>query len=112
MGAAAELERGMIRARLHNGRRRKAARGGYIGGARLHRRYGYRLEDGEYVPVEPEQIVIRRLLDLRAKGTTSAAVADALNADGVEPPSGREWFPMTARRIALREQPSGALTTA
>src|SRR4051794_12237210 len=32
MGAAAELERGLIRARLQGGRRRKAARGGYIGG--------------------------------------------------------------------------------
>ena len=56
MGAAAELERGLIRTRLARGKQRKAARGGYVGGARLHRRYGYLLDerpDGgrAYVPV-------------------------------------------------------------
>jgi DNA invertase Pin-like site-specific DNA recombinase len=39
MGAAAELVRGMIAARLQGGRRRKAARGGYIGRKRLHPRW-------------------------------------------------------------------------
>jgi DNA invertase Pin-like site-specific DNA recombinase len=35
LGAAAELERGLIRARLRGGQRRKQARGGYTGGLRL-----------------------------------------------------------------------------
>lgn len=106
MGAAAELERGLIRARLQGGRRRKAARGGYVGGNRLHRRYGYDLVDGEYLPREDEQAVVRRIVAMRAEGTTWAAVADALNSEGVTPPSGGAWYPMTARRIAQREDGS------
>lgn len=106
MGAAAELERGLIRARLAGGRERKAAAGGYIGGTRLHPRYGYELVDGAYVPVEGEQAVIARIASLRAAGASWAAVADALNSEAVPPPSGAQWYPMTARRIAQREQPA------
>jgi len=107
MGAAVELERGLIRARLAGGRRRKAAAGGYIGGDRLHRRFGYELVDGQYVPVEAEQTVILRIASLRSEGASWGAVADALNAEGVEPPSGVAWYPMTALRIAQREQALG-----
>jgi hypothetical protein len=107
MGAAAELERGLVTARLQGGRRRKAAQGGYIGGTRLHRRYGYDLVDGQYVPREEEQAAIRKIASLRASGAPWAAVADALNADAYAPPSGAKWYPMTARRIGLRE---GGLT--
>ncbi len=37
-------------------------------------------------------------------GATLQAIADALNADAVEPPDGAAWYPMTARRIAMRER--------
>jgi DNA invertase Pin-like site-specific DNA recombinase len=47
MGAASQLEAGMIRARLRRGRQAKARAGGYVGGSRLHRRYGYKLVRGE-----------------------------------------------------------------
>ena len=103
MGAAAELERGLIKARLQGGRRRKAAKGGYVGGNRLHRRYGYTLEDGRYVPVTEEQAVVDRMRKLRADGAAWQAVADALNAKEVEPPSGSVWFAMTCHRILKRE---------
>jgi DNA invertase Pin-like site-specific DNA recombinase len=102
-GAAAELEKGMIRARLQGGRRRKAARGGYIGGKQLHPRYGYDLVDGEYVAKSDEQAVIARMRELRAGGATWAATAAALNEEDVTPPSGKAWYPMTARRILNRE---------
>ena len=107
MGAAAELERGLIKARLQGGRRRKAARGGYVGGKRLHRRYGYDLVDGEYVAREDEQAAISKVLGYR-NATPSplswAAIAGLLNAQKVPPPSGAEWYPMTCRRIAQREE--------
>lgn len=106
MGAAAELERGLIKARLHGGRRRKAARGGYVGGPRLHRRYGSRLVDGEYVPVPAEQAVIERMREMRQARVPWQGIADALNADGVPAPSGAGWYPMTVRRIAQRTGPS------
>lgn len=103
MGAAAELERGLIKARLQGGRRRKAARGGYIGGARLHRRYGYQLEEGEYVPVDDEQDIIEYIRTLRGERATWDGIAATLNRRGVQPPSGATWYAMTVRRIALRE---------
>jgi len=108
MGAAAELERGLIRARLQGGRRRKAARGGYIGGNRLHRRYGYDLMNGAYVPIEHEQEAISRILGYRnaPPGPLSwAFIAERLNTLEIPPPSGQKWYPMTCRRIAQREEP-------
>lgn len=111
MGAAAELERGLIRARLHGGRRRKAARGGYIGGKQLHRKYGYDLVDGEYVRREAEQEVIQRICGLRnaTPGPLSYQfIAALLNDENVPPPSGEHWYPMTVSRIVKREAPAVA----
>lgn len=102
MGAAAELERGLIRARLHGGRRRKQAAGGYIGGSRLHRKYGYDLEGGKYVSREREQAVIARIVKMRGEEMTFDGIAQALNAEAVPGPSGNKWYPMTIRRIANR----------
>jgi DNA invertase Pin-like site-specific DNA recombinase len=102
MGAAAELERGLIKARLQGGRRRKAAKGGYIGGKRLHPRYGSELIDGEYVPVEPQQAIIQKIRSMREADGTWRSIAEALNAGGIAPPSGSQWYPMTVRRIAIR----------
>jgi DNA invertase Pin-like site-specific DNA recombinase len=108
MGAAAQLEKGMIRARLAGGRRRKAARGGYVGGRRLHRRYGYRLVEGQdgkchYQPVPEEQRAIRRMRTLRAKGRTLRAIGTALERAGIPGPGGKGWSPPTIYRILKRE---------
>lgn len=107
MGAAAELERGLIKARLQGGRRRKAAQGGYIGGNRLHRRYGYELVDGEYRRVEHEQEAIERMQGYRGatpRPLSWAFIAERLNDLEIPPPSGAAWYPMTCRRICNREQ--------
>lgn len=103
MGAAAELERGLIRARLHGGRRRKQERGGYVGGPRLHPKYGYRLEQGEYVPAPEQQRVIEEIWRLRTTHATYAEIADTLNRRGERAPSGEAWYPMTVMRIFQRE---------
>lgn len=102
MGAAAELERGLITARMQGGRRRKAAAGGYIGGKQLHRKYGFQLVAGEQRPIAAEQKVIDRIHAMRADGATFAAIADTLNERGTQPPSGKAWYPTAVRRIALR----------
>lgn len=94
MGAAAELERGLIKARLHGGRRCKARAGGFIGGRTLH---------PKYEEVVEEQGVIRRIIGLREEGATWAAIASALAEDGAPPPCGAAWYPATARRICRRE---------
>ena len=103
MGAAAELERGLIKARLHGGRRRKAAAGGFIGGRPLHPKYGYLLVEGVYEAVGEEQAVIGRIMALRESGQTWATIAETLTAEGAVPPSGAAWYPMTTRRIGRRE---------
>ena len=46
MGAAAQLERGLVAARMQGGRRRSASKGGYLGGKVP---YGYALENGKLV---------------------------------------------------------------
>ena len=104
MGAAAELERGLIKARLQGGRRRKAQQGGYIGGKPLHRRYGYDLVDGEYVERPDEIEIIAHIRQLRTERATWQGIADNLNGRNVEPPSGAAWYPMTCRRICQREE--------
>jgi DNA invertase Pin-like site-specific DNA recombinase len=103
LGAAAQLERGLVAARLQGGRRRKAAQGGYIGGARLHRRYGYRVEDGEYVPIPDEQAVIDLMRSMREAGATYRDIAAQLDADGVPAPGGgTAWGFSAVRKILAR----------
>jgi DNA invertase Pin-like site-specific DNA recombinase len=107
MGAAAELERGLIKARLQGGRRRKAAKGGYIGGTRLHRRYGYELIEGDYRPVEHELEAISRIAGYRnaTPGPMSwNFIAERMNALEIPPPSGAKWYPATCMRIYKRER--------
>ena len=107
MGAAAELERGLIRTRLARGKQRKAARGGYVGGARLHRRYGYLLDerpDGgrAYVPVPEEQAVIAEIRELRVGQHTLREICAELESRGVPGPTGRGWSEPTVHRILKR----------
>lgn len=103
LGAAAQLERGLIVARLQGGRRRKAAAGGWTGGHRLHGRYGYRVQDGAYVPVEVEQRVIARMGELRAVGASYRAVAAALDGEGLPAPASGAWHGSTVRKVLVRE---------
>ncbi|TMC47391.1 MAG: recombinase family protein [Chloroflexi bacterium] len=64
MGAAAQLERGLTRARLIGGKRRARAAGRHIGGRRAP--FGYRVADsGALIHLPSEQAVIRRVRDLR-----------------------------------------------
>jgi DNA invertase Pin-like site-specific DNA recombinase len=101
----ADIEREAFIDRMHGGRRAKAARGGYVGGNRLHRRFGFELvrqQDGgnEYVPVAAEQATIGRILEWRQAGRTLSSIAQCLEAEGTPPPSGARWHQMTISRIA------------
>jgi DNA invertase Pin-like site-specific DNA recombinase len=89
-GAARQLERGMIVARMQGGRRRARAAGRHIGGTRP---YGYTVaEDGTLEPLEEEQRVIRRVRELRAAGAGIREI-------------GREigLHPEAVRRVLARE---------
>ncbi len=102
LGAAAELERGLRSARLRRGRRRKAARGGYIGGPRFAPRFGYTLESGEYVPVVAEQEIIGKMRERYEGGETLETIATSLAADG-RMPSGGAWSRQAVAKILRRE---------
>ena len=96
VGVFAELERGMIAARLRSGRRLKAERGGYAGGAP---RYGYRAAQGDLVPDEGESPTVDRILRMKADGVGSRGIAAALNADGVAAKRGGQWSSAQVCRV-------------
>jgi DNA invertase Pin-like site-specific DNA recombinase len=96
VGVFSQLERGMIAARLRSGRRLKAERGGYAGGAP---RYGYKAADGALVPDDDEAATIGRILQMHGGGVGSRGIAAALNADGVPAKRGGTWSSAQVCRV-------------
>jgi DNA invertase Pin-like site-specific DNA recombinase len=89
-GAARQLERGMIVARMQGGRRRARAAGRHIGG---HRPFGFTIgEGGQLEPFEEEQVVIRRARELRIEGAGIREIGRAI-----------DLHPEQVRRILARE---------
>ncbi len=101
LGAVAEYERAMIRARMLAGQRRKAAAGGYAAGAPP---YGWRAQSGELVPVPAEQAQLDVMLALRAGGDSLRRICQVLDASGVPPRRGQRWHPKVVAEIIEREQ--------
>lgn len=108
MGAASELERGLIRARLRRGRQRKADQGGYIGGHTVP--FGYRVApDGRITPDPDQQASIRRIIALRRSGHTWKQVAETpgvnLHPNGVKKIFRRETGETGGRVHRAKESP-------
>jgi DNA invertase Pin-like site-specific DNA recombinase len=104
IGCVHEWEREMIRLRLRRGRAHMASKGQYVGGKPLHPRYGYQLvrgEDGTHAwdPIPNEQEVIRRIVEGRTAGLSSRAIAAELNAAGITPPAGLQWWHSAVQRV-------------
>ncbi len=100
VGVFAQLERGMIAARLRSGRLLKAERGGYAGfGAPP---YGTRAVAGELVVDTTEDRAVRRALALRASGASLRTIARALIDEGHRPKRSDRWHPETLRRMLER----------
>lgn len=94
IGAIAQYEKAIIRARLMAGKAVKRARGGYVGGAPP---FGYR-QDGDRVVEEPsEQAVIAYVHAHRAEPLRD--IAEGLLGAGYRPRTGERWHPETVRRI-------------
>ena len=104
LGFLAEIERDMTVARMQGGRRRKASRGGFIGGTAT---YGFRVEgegrDAVLVPIEHEQRVVTRIQRLRRRGKTLREIAETLNRGGVVTRGGGPWATSTIDRLARRD---------
>jgi DNA invertase Pin-like site-specific DNA recombinase len=102
LGAAAQLERGMIIARMQAGKRRQRAAGFYSGG-RVP--FGYRLlEDGQLEQVEDELETACEIAAMRSEGLTLRAIADDLNRSGIPAPNGGLWFAQTVSRACQRAE--------
>lgn len=108
MGAAAQLERGLIVKRLKSGRRTKAAGGGYAYGAPA---YGYQAVNKELVEDPEEMRVLEQMLAWKEEGVGVRGIAARLNDAGVPSKRGGQWHPTTVARAidpearaAAREQ--------
>lgn len=90
VGVFAQLERAAISKRLRHGRRRKADRDGYVGGAPS---YGQRADarTRELVPNLDEEVTLDRITAMRADGMGYKAIPVAPDADGVSTKRNGQW---------------------
>ena len=79
------------------GKAAKAAEGGFLGGRAP---YGFRVEDGQVVPDDAEQVVVALVGRLPASGASLRQIAIELDAQGYRPRDAHRWYPNTVRRIA------------
>ncbi|MGA5637109.1 recombinase family protein [Streptomyces lydicamycinicus] len=95
MGAAAQLERGIIAKRLRNGRKAKAAKGGYAYGAPA---YGQKVVDGELADNDEE--TAKALAEQwKAEGMSVRAITARLNSEEIPSKRGGKWHPTTVNRM-------------
>lgn len=96
MGAAADLERGLIAKRLRNGRKTKAAQGGYAYGAPA---YGQKAADKTLTVDDDETAVLGQMQQWKAEGASIRGIAAKLNDAGIPSKRGGEWHPTTVARL-------------
>jgi DNA invertase Pin-like site-specific DNA recombinase len=96
MGVFAELDRSMIAKRLRDGRRAKAAQGGYVAGSPS---YGWRAEGGELVEDGTEKVHILSMERLRMEGASYREIVAWLEANGVMTKRGARWTPSAVQRV-------------
>jgi DNA invertase Pin-like site-specific DNA recombinase len=105
MGIIAEIDRAMVAKRMRNGRKAKAAAGGYAGYGSPA--FGQQSIDAELVADEAEQEVIARMRELRGEGLSYRLIAATLNDEGLRSKRGGEWHPQTVSRVLGRLSAAG-----
>jgi DNA invertase Pin-like site-specific DNA recombinase len=97
MSVFAQLDRGMIVAKLRRGRRTKGSKGEYAYGAPP---YGWTAHKKELAPEETEQAGRARARELREEHAMSfREIAATLDAEDLRPKHGGRWHPATVRRM-------------
>lgn len=97
LAGMAEQERQVITERTFLGRREKATRGGFAGGAAP---LGYKRDrEGGLAADEESADIVRRIFAAKAAGATLKAIADDLNQDKVPTRRGGRWWPGTVRYV-------------
>lgn len=100
MGVVAQLDRALVAKRMRNGRKAKAAAGGYAGFGSPA--FGQQSVDGELVTDEDQAATIARMRELRGEGLGYKAIAARLNAEGRQSKRGGSWHPQTVSRVLGR----------
>ena len=98
--AAENLEDSSIWERLNQGRRAKAAEGGYAGYGSPA--FGLKSVDGELVEVPEEQQVIELIRRHHKSGKSLQQIADWLNQQGYQTKRGQEWKRISVKRVLDR----------
>lgn len=111
IGVFADLERGLIAKRLRDGRKAKAAKGGWAAGRTP---FGYHSEKkteraadnqhGALVPVAAEQATLARMLELSRERKSSRQIAAILTAEEHPTKRGGRWQSATVTRILARHR--------
>jgi site-specific DNA recombinase len=97
LAGMAEQERQVITERTFLGRREKASRGGFAGGAAP---LGYRKDrQGGLIEDQESADTVRRIFSMKAEGATLQAIANCLNSEGVPTARGGKWWPATVRYV-------------
>jgi DNA invertase Pin-like site-specific DNA recombinase len=106
VGSFSEFERALITERLRDGRRSKAQDGGHAAGEVP---FGYtKNADGELVLSDHAETV-RRIFRMREDGDSLRAIADTLNAEGIETKRGGEWHASTVSYILKNDKYRGLM---
>ena len=100
MGVVAQLDRALVAKRMRNGRKAKAATGGYAGYGSPA--FGQRSVDGELVDDEREAATTSRMRELRDEGKSYRQIASTLDAEGLASKRGGPWHPQTVARVLGR----------
>lgn len=96
MGAAAQLERGLIAKRLRGGRRTKAEAGGYAYGAPA---YGQRAENKALTVDSTEADVLQQMRAWQAEGVSIRSICKRLNDADIPSKRGGRWHPTAVARL-------------
>jgi DNA invertase Pin-like site-specific DNA recombinase len=100
-GVFHQLDRGLIRKRLKDGRAAKGEKGGYAYGAP---RFGQQAKDKELVDQPAEKNVEAQILEWHdEQGMGIRAICNRLNDEGVPTKRGGRWHPSTVSRILSPE---------
>jgi len=103
MASLGELERDQVSERTCTAMSHLRRRGSRISG---HVPFGFDIApDGQSLIANGvEQVVVRRIEVSRQLGNSFAAIADALNAEGVRPKAGVRWYASSVRSVLLSQQ--------
>jgi DNA invertase Pin-like site-specific DNA recombinase len=67
--------------------------------------YGFAEDDGRLVELAEEGKVVAEILTMKERGSTLMAIADTLNARGIQGKRGGKWFASTVRYLIARQIP-------